>query len=772
MKLVIVESPSKAKTIEKYLGKEYSVDASGGHICDLPEKFLGVDVKNNFEPKYVVTDAKADVLKRLKSKAKRASAVYLATDPDREGEAISWHLASLLNLPVEECNRIEFNEISKRAVTAALEKPRKIDLNLVDAQQARRVLDRLVGYKLSPLICKKIKDKLSAGRVQSVALRLIVEREREIREFVPVEYWVISAFLMSDSDPKLVFKATLATKNGKKIKPGNKGEVDAILAAIEGRDFVVDDIKESVTKTHAPAPYTTSTLQQDASIRLGLSSPITMRVAQQLYEGVNIPGEGPLALVTYIRTDSVRVSKEAQDSAREFIKENFGSEFAPKTPNFYKTKKSAQDAHEAIRPISLAVTPKSIKGKVDNNQYKLYKLIYERFIASQMAEARYANTVVSISAGEYGFQARGKVLLFKGFTAVYEMEEEKESKDTSTKLPKLETGKTLGLKEIKTEQKFTTPPPRYSDATLVKTMEELGIGRPSTYASIIAVLIKREYTTKDGKQLIPTDVAFDVNDLLVKYFDEFINVEFTANMENKLDDIEEGGIDWHQIVADFYTPFSKELALAQNDGDEISDRICEKCGAPMLIRSGRFGKYYACSSYPDCKNTKPFEVEESDVICEKCGAKMIYKNGKFGKYLACPNYPDCSNIKGLDEQVSEELCEKCGSKMILRNGKFGKYLACSNYPECKNTKTVNEAVSKCPECGKDVVKRTSRTGKLFYSCSGYPECKFISWDMPSDKKCPKCGTFMVVKMFKNGPKLKCSNRDCGHTEDYQNEKKN
>ena len=756
MKLIIVESPSKAKTIEKYLGGEYRVEASGGHVRDLPEKRLGVNTANNFEPNYVITDSKRATIKKLSDLSEKSDKIYLATDPDREGEAISWHLQEVLGLKGKS-QRIEFNEISERAVRNALAHPRDINYNLVDSQQARRVLDRLVGYKLSPFLCKKIKDGLSAGRVQSVALRIIVDKEREIQAFVPKEYWNVYGQF---SDGKQTFKALLAEKNGKKYKPADEAETEKVLAQLEKGINVVAEVKKATVKTHALPPFTTSTLQQDASNKLGLSSPQVMSIAQYLYEGVDTP-EGHIAFVTYIRTDSVRIAKEAQAECLAFIKDKFGAEYVPDKPNFYRSKKSAQDAHEAIRPIDLSLTPQTAKKLLDKKQYGVYKLIYDRFVASQMAEAEYETVNIAVSNGDYTFKTSGKTPVFKGFTAIYDDYESKVDEDEviQSVIPKLNKGEELTADKYEKEQKFTKPPVRFTDASLVKAMEDKGIGRPSTYSTIISVLTKRKYTTKDGRYIVPTEIAFSMTDVLVKYFADIMDVSFTANMEDKLDDIENGGKDWHKLIAEFYPAFAEQLFKANTDGDEITDVTCEKCGAPMVRKNGKYGTFLACSNYPQCSNIKSENVEESDVICEKCGAKMIYKTGKYGRFLACPNYPKCTNIKALDEQKSTEKCEKCGGEMVYKQGKFGKYLQCN---DCKFTKSITEKAGVCPVCHKPTQKMTSKTGKQFYGCSNYPECKFMSWDMPLDEYCPNCGKFLYLT--KDGKTKKCSDKECGYTE--------
>lgn len=762
MDLIIVESPSKAKTISKYLKGKYRVDASGGHVRDLPEKRLGVNIDHNFEPTYVDNPDKKAVIKRLSDEAAKAEHVYLATDPDREGEAISWHLKNVLKLK-DGKNRIEFNEISPAAVTHALQNPREIDYNLVDAQQARRVLDRLVGYKLSPLLCKRIRSGLSAGRVQSVALRLIVDREREIKAFVPEEYWHINAELQDKPKEYAPFKALLGEKNGKKYLPSNAEENEKVRAELAENPYIVSEIKKSVTKSHAPAPFTTSTLQQDASNKFGMTSPDVMLVAQHLYEGIDTEAEGHIALVTYIRTDSVRVSAEAQAKARDFIAAKFGKEYVPEKPNFYASKKGAQDAHECIRPIDLSRTPESMKGTLDKKHYNVYKLIYDRFMASQMSEALYNSMQIKIKNGIYGFKASGKTMQFAGFTAAYqEVKKDDDENENAKLLPNLKEGEELDLIRLLSEQKFTKPPLRYTDASLVKAMEDKGIGRPSTYASIISVLNKRKYVTKDGKYMVPTEVAFEITDLLMKYFKDIMDVGFTAKMEDKLDGIEDGGVDWHKIIADFYPPFAEKLVFAANDGDEMTDILCEKCGHPMIRKSGRYGKYLACSNYPECSNIKSEGMEISATKCPKCGANMVVKSGKFGKFLACPNYPECNATLPFDSEISKEKCPKCGTLMYYRTGRNGKYLSC---PKCSASQPITELAGVCPVCGAPTRRMKSKAGKIFYSCSKYPQCKFMSWEMPTGEKCPKCGKYL----FKKGKQIRCSS--CDFVKDAPEEQK-
>lgn len=680
MKLVIVESPSKSKTIQKYLGDGYKVLASGGHICDLPEKTLGIDLQNNYKPEYQVNKDKKETIKRLKAATKSSDEVFLATDPDREGEAISWHLSNVLDL--NNPKRIEFNEISSKAVNSALKNPREINIQLVNSQQARRVLDRLVGYKISPVLNKKIKSGLSGGRVQSAALKMIVDREREIKAFTPEEYWSIFAMLAKKAKQTL-FKASLNDYNGKKLKVSSGEEAKAIEKNLMGAMWKVDKVKRGVTKTRSMPPFTTSTLQQDGSYRLGLSAPEVMRNAQQLYEGINIEGEGQTALVTYIRTDSIRVSPDAQKEAIEYIKGIYGQEYAPKKPNVY-TKKTAnvQDAHEAIRPISLEITPEKLKNKINRNLYRLYKLIYERYLASQMTEAIYNTLNIKINAqtdnGTYGFKISGKTIVFKGYTAVYDNTEDDEEKNN--KLPDFEENEELDFKELKSEQKFTKPPSRFTDATLVKAMEENGIGRPSTYASVISVLARREYTVKEQKAIKPTTLGETVAEFMEKNFADIVDTKFTAGMENKLDAIEHGE-EWQKIIAEFYPPFEKNVKIAYATEkkikmeEEVTDVKCDKCGAMMVIRSGRYGKFMACPNYPRCKNIK--SIVEKAGVCPKCGGDVVKKRTKAGKiFYGCGNYPKCDFMSW--ELPAPYYCPKCKGIMKITKKGDNKVYVCLN----------------------------------------------------------------------------------------------
>lgn len=717
MQLIIVESPHKASTIGKFLKGDYIVKASKGHVRDLPTNRMGIRIDKNFEPFYEINPDKKSAIKELTQEAKKADKVFLATDPDREGEAISWHLAEVLGLSLNELNRIEFNEISEKAVKQALASPRKIDQNLVDAQQARRVLDRLVGYSISPVASSVLNDSLSAGRVQSVALKMVVDRERKIQEFKPEEYWNLKAEVKPNG--KASFKVLLAEKNGKKItRIANGIQAQEIENQLKVANYRVGEVKKSQLKSHAPAPFITSTLQQDGSIKLNITAPQVMQIAQRLYEGVDT-GRGHLALITYMRTDSVRISTEAQNSALNYIRATYGDKYVPSRPNVYRSKKDAQDAHEAIRPIDINKTPESLKDVLDKNQYRLYKLIYDRFVASQMSDAVYDSVAVDVTAGDYTFKTSGKTLVFKGYTAVYDDTKKEEDDDgsTSNMLPELSTGEPLNLVELSKEQKFTKPPVRFTEATLIKAMEVEGIGRPSTYATIMAKLTdkKREYVKKEKKYLVPTEISYSLIDFLVKAFPEIMEVKFTAKMEDSLDDIGSGGKDWHKLIADFYAGFEQQLR-----DSKLTDVICEKCGAKMIINSGRFGNYYSCS-----------------------------------------NYPTCSNIKAVNEKVvipTDKICSKCGGVMVEREGKFGKFLACVNYPKCKNTVSLTESAGVCPTCGRPTKKMLSRGGKTFYGCSGYPECKFMSWDFPTGNKCPECGAYLISA---EGIE-KCSSKNCNY----------
>lgn len=679
--LVIVESPSKAKTIGKYLGAHYKVIASVGHVRDLPKSKLGIDVENDFEPQYIPIRGKGDIIKELKKEAKKASKIYLATDPDREGEAISWHLAYLLGIELSTPCRVVFNEITKTTVKEAIKHPREIDLSLVDAQQARRVLDRLVGYQISPLLWRKVRKGLSAGRVQSAALKIICDREKEIRDFHPEEYWTITAEFKKGKR----FVARLAEICGKKAVIENKEQNDRIIEDLNRGEYTVNQLNQKERMKKSSAPFTTSSMQQEASTRLNFNTRKTMMVAQQLYEGIDVKGRGTVGLITYLRTDSVRISEEARTAAATFIREHFGEEYVGKNV-FSNKKKDIQDAHEAIRPSDVELTPELIKDSLSADQFKLYRLIWCRFMASQMTAARFDNLQAEIKNGDYTFKASGSKLLFDGYQKVYQ---DNQDDDKDRLLPALEKGEILSAVETKGEQKFTQPPSRYTEASLVKELEEKNIGRPSTYAPIVATLSERKYVSREKRSLAPTELGFLVTGLMEEYFQEIVDVRFTASMEDKLDDVEMEGLEWKNVIRDFYGPFSKEL--------EIADAAIEK-----------------------------IEVED---------------------------------------QPTGETCELCGKPMVLKTGRFGEFIACSGYPECKNTKPVVKTIGvSCPKCGKDIVARKSKRGKLFYGCSGYPDCDQSYWYKPVNKACPKCGALLVERKTKAG-KLACSNAECEYREE-------
>lgn len=679
--LVIVESPAKAKTIGKFLGKNYKVKASVGHVRDLPKSSLGIDIENNFEPKYITIRGKGPVIKELKDEAKKANKVYLATDPDREGEAISWHLAYILGLNGESPIRIEFNEITKDAITNSIKKPRPINKDLVDAQQARRVLDRLVGYKISPLLWRKIRKGLSAGRVQSVTVKLICDREKEIEKFIPEEYWTIKAIFEKEGQQfEALFYGKLKDGKELKIELKNKSEVDEIIEKLFNQKYVINEVKKGNKKRNPYPPYTTSTLQQDASKRLGFSTKKTMMVAQQLYEGIDIKGEGSLGLITYIRTDSTRISEEAQKEANKYIEESYGKEYAIGGRKFKsKGNKEVQDAHEGIRPTSVFRKPDHIKESLTLDQYKLYKLIWERFIASQMAVAVYETLTVKILCNNYIFRATGSKLIFDGFLKVYNVSDEDE-KDID--MPSLMEDENIDLYKINPNQHFTQPPPRYTEASLIKSLEELGIGRPSTYSPTITTILNREYVMIENKYFKPTELGILVNELLEEYFEDIVNKEFTAEMEDKLDEVAEGGYSWKKVVSEFYTGFNAFLQKAEKEIDkikieeEVTDVICDKCGRNMVVKYGRYGKFLACPGYPECKNTKPL-VQELKVKCPLCGNKIVERKSKKGrKFYGCSNYPNC-NFLSWDKPI-EEKCPKCGGILVEKKNKDGKNIKCIN----------------------------------------------------------------------------------------------
>lgn len=676
-KLVIVESPTKVKSIQKYLGKDYSVMASMGHIRDLPKSKLGVDIENGFKPQYINMADKKDLIKSLKAAAAESDEVYLATDPDREGEAISWHLAQILALDLNDKNRIAFNEITESGIKAGIASPHKIDLNLVDAQQARRVLDRIVGYKLSPFLWKKVKSGLSAGRVQTVALRLIVEREREIEKFVSEEYWSIDAKLAKSR--RGFFAKLFGTADGKKIDSIPDGEsAKKIVDSLENAEYKVTELKKGTRNKQPVPPFITSTLQQEASRKLGFTGQRTMRIAQQLYEGVDVPGYGTVGLITYMRTDSLRISEEARSAAARYITERYGANYLPKTPRYFKTKSGAQDAHEAIRPTIINITPETAASALTSEQYKLYKLIWERFIASLMAACVQNTVSVGITAGDYLFKASGYSVKFDGFTVLYVEGKDEDGEDESS-LPDMEVGDVLKLKELSPNQHFTQPPARYTEPTLIKALDENGIGRPSTYAPIISNILQRDYIEREKKSLKPTQLGTVVVDLITEYFKKIVDVKFTANLEQQLDKIGSGDINWVDTISDFYKDFDSLYKKAESsmDGKRVkvpeveTDVVCEKCGRKMVIKSGRFGKFLACPGYPDCKNTKPLPEDEVKQPCPKCGAKLVKRISKKGKkFYGCSNYPQCDFASpGVP---TGEVCKECGSYIIsgLRGRKY------------------------------------------------------------------------------------------------------
>ena len=807
--LVVVESPSKAKTINKYLGSGYKVLASVGHIKDLPKKGIGIDFDNNFEPTYEVIPGKEKVIRELKAAAKDADTIYVATDPDREGEAIGWHIKEELEgrgKSRKTVRRVMFNEITKRAIQESFKNPLDIDENLVNAQQARRLLDRIVGYQVSPLLWDKVRRGLSAGRVQSVALRLVVEREREIQAFTATEYWTIMANLSAKLPPP--FDARLLRIDDKSVKASDFGEelkaseihikeekqAKDLVADIQNQQFIVASVATKEKKRNPVPPFITSKLQQEASRKLRFPVKKTMQLAQRLYEGIEIGDEGLVGLITYMRTDSTRVADSALAEVRDLISTQFGTQYLPEKPVFYRSKKDAQDAHEAIRPTSALRSPDSVAQFLGKDELALYKLIWQRFVASQMMPALLDQTTIDISAGpRYLFRATGSVIKFNGFLAVYEEgKDEKDSDDEEQahKLPLVEQGEHLALNSLADEQHFTEPPPRYTEATLVKALEEKGIGRPSTYASIMTVIQDREYAQRKEGRFYPTELGIIVNDLLVESFDDLFNVEYTAHMEGELDEIEDGKMVWTEALAEFYEKFTKDLEVAKlhmrdvKRQEIITDEKCENCGSPMARKFGRFGEFLACTNYPECKTTRDIpkvhdeageeaHAEAAEEICDNCGRPMAMKRGRFGQFLACTGYPECKTTRKIQkggkfaapDVMLEELCPKCGKQMVLKQGRYGPFTACSNYPKCKYIKQETIGVS-CPECGAgELVVKKSKRGS-FYGCENYPTCKFTLWDKPVPQSCPQCGArFLVEKVKKDGSReLQCRAEACKYKE--------
>ena len=809
--LVIVESPAKAKTINKYLGKDYKVLASVGHIKDLPKKGLGVDVEKNFEPTYEVMPGKEKVVRELKAAAKEAETIFIATDPDREGEAIGWHIAEEVGGKGKNKKpifRVMFNEITKAAVNEAFNHAAQINENLVDAQQARRVLDRLVGYQVSPLLWDKVRRGLSAGRVQTVAVRLVAEREREIQAFVKTEYWSVTANLSAQLPPtfdaKLYKIADQTVKSSgfdqgvKKSEVHIKSEDEAkqILTELEGSKYVVAEVSTKEKKRNPVPPFITSKLQQEASRKLRFPVKKTMQIAQKLYEGKDV-GEGTVGLITYMRTDSTRVSEGALQEVREFVAGRYGQNYLPEKAIHYRSKKDAQDAHEAIRPTSVALAPESLAQYLDKDELALYRLIWQRFVASQMMPALFDQTTIDIAAGEkYLFRATGSVLKFDGFLAVYEEgkdEKDEEDEERAAKLPKVEKGENLKLNAVTPNQHFTEPPPRYTEATLVKMLEEKGIGRPSTYASIMTVIQDREYVEKREGKFHPTDLGFIVNDLLVESFTDLFDVQYTARMEQELDEIAEGKIKWTVSLRGFYDKFTVDLKSAQTHMKDVkrqeilTDEVCEKCGSKMAIKFGRFGQFLACTNYPECKSTREIvkptanangeattegateENPYANETCENCGKGMVLKKGRFGSFLACTGYPDCKTTRKIAKsgavmaapQLLNENCPDCGAQIAVKQGPYGEYTGCT---ACKYVKRETTGVA-CtrPGCKGEIVVKKSKRGKVFYGCSGYPECDRVYWDKPVAKVCPECQSPFLLEKYnakKGEMVLSCANEGC------------
>ena len=732
--LVVVESPTKVKTIQKYLDGKYLVKASMGHVRDLPKSKLGVDPSRGFKPQYVISPSKKKVLNELRKAAEKADVLYVATDPDREGEAIGWHLAQELPFDKKNVYRITFNEITERAIKAAFSKPGKINLRKVDAQQARRVLDRLVGYSLSPLLWDKIQRGLSAGRVQSVAVRLIVDREREIQAFQPEEYWSLHARLKGRRPPE--FMATLREIDGEKVALSDEEKTRGVMTGLDGARWTVRSVTRGERRRHPVAPFITSTLQQEAGRKLGFTAKKTMMLAQQLYEGIEVDADGPVGLITYMRTDSVRIAREAQEEARQWVNQRFGTEYVPETPPVYRSRGSAQEAHEAVRPTEVGREPRAIARFLTKDQLALYRLIWERFLASQMTPAVYDTVSADIEAGRCLFRAQGATLKFKGFTAVYVegREDEDEAEDEAeSQVPPLEEGEVLALLGLDPKQHFTQPPPRFTEASLIKVLEELGIGRPSTYASILGTIINdRGYVRRERRTLFPTELGMTVTDKLKPYFPEIMDVEFTAQMEDSLDKIEEGDQKWVDTVRAFYARFKPDLDRAEREmpnekAGEETDETCPECSKPLLARRGRFGKFLACSAYPECRYTRNIDGSER-----------------------------------AEDEPTDEVCPSCGKPMVIKHGRYGKFIACSGYPECKTTKPITLGIA-CPEsgCTGEMVERRSKRGRIFYGCSAYPACKFVAWQRPVAEPCPKCGAPFLTERTARGRSVRtCVRANC------------
>ncbi len=790
--LVIVESPSKAKTISKYLKGKYNVKASVGHIRDLPKSKIGVDVENDFEPTYKILKGKEKIVADLQTAAENADDIYLAADPDREGEAICWHLRELLNQDGKNYYRVVMNQITKSAVEEAFSKPMDLDMNKVNAQQTRRIIDRLVGYKISPLLWEKVRIGLSAGRVQSVAVKMVCDREREIQAFVPVEYWNIEALL--DSGKKPQFTAKLAKEDGKKIKIDNEDKARSVEKILKKAEYSVKSIKKRSKKKNPTPPFITSKLQQTAATKLGFSVRKTMTVAQKLYEGKELGEGGPVGLITYMRTDSVRTAPDALKEVREYISNEFAPEYLPDKETIYKTKKAAQDAHEAIRPTSAMRTPDSIKSSLTADELKLYRLIWEQFVASQMTPALYDTTTVDIAADKFELRATGSIMKFDGFLKVMKSGKRKKDSDDDNDndseklLPSMEKDDILKLVNLDTTQHFTQPPPRYNEASLVKELEANGIGRPSTYAVIVSTIQDRNYVAKEEKRFKPTELGMLVNELLEGSFADMLKMEYTANLEANLDEVEEGKKDWVQLLKEFNKVFEADLAQAKKEMRNVkneveeTDEVCDKCGQPMIIKWGRYGKFMACSGYPDCRNTKEIAngeeekpVEEETHECPNCGKEMVLKRGRFGYFLACSGYPDCKTTESVDPNTMKMKnkepvkgnCPKCKNPLVRKYGRFGEFIACSAYPKCDYIKQ-NTIGMECPleECSGEIVEKKNRRGLPFFGCTKYPECKFAAPNKPVPKACPKCGANYLLEKTtkKKGTVHYCQNKECDHEE--------
>jgi DNA topoisomerase-1 len=794
--LVIVESPAKANTINKYLGKDFVVKASLGHVKDLPKSKLGVDIEHDFEPVYDVIPGKEKVIKDLRTAAKSADRILLAADPDREGEAICQHLKEILDGSKAEVFRVLFNEITPKAIRAAVDNPGRINQHIVDAQQARRILDRLVGYQVSPLLWDKVRRGISAGRVQTVALRLIVEREREILAFKPEEYWSITAKLEGQEPPQ--FDARLAKINGKTAEVKTQAEADHVLSVVKNSDFLVESVVTKEKKRNPVPPFTTSKLQQDAARRLRFTVKKTMMLAQRLYEGIELGEEGRIGLITYMRTDSTRISDDAMQMVRSYVSDVYGGPYLPEKPVIYKSKKDAQDAHEAIRPTFVGRRPDDVKQYLSEDELKLYRLIWTRFVASQMNPAVYDQTTVEISAKDHLFRASGRVMKFDGFLAVYEESKDEDAKidqdeEQDITLPPLKQGEKVRLIDITPRQHFTEPPPRYTEASLVKMLEEKGIGRPSTYATILTTIQDREYVTKDQGKFRPTELGTVVTEMLVKHFEDIFDVQYTARMEEELDEVEDGKMTWVKALEEFYKKFKKDLKQASKNMENLkkqeipTDEVCEKCGSKMVIKWGQFGRFMACSAYPECKNTKEIATEEAakeggegsaesePEPCENCGKPMTLKRGRFGQFLACTGYPECKTTRKIaagsktpkkPDVALDETCPQCGqAKLMLREGRFGEFISCGNYPKCKYIKPKTVGVP-CPKpgCGGELIERRSKRGKVFYGCLKYPDCDFVVWNKPVPEPCPQCGApFLLEKSTKREGLVRyCNEEGCDY----------